>query len=86
MRYADARYSQLSARMDAIQVTLRRDRERTEVKRARCKLTDRMVYVVLAAVVAVTLDRATGIPHIAVIGIGALPECAREVYEYVRRV
>ena len=85
-RYTDERFEALSARLDAVQVAVKASSERNETVRCRVKFIDRMVCVIIAAVLAVILDRATGLPHIAVIGIGTLPECAREVFEFLRRL
>jgi hypothetical protein len=86
MRYTDSRYEELRARITSMQVTLQREAKTRETARMRAKFTDRMAYVILAAVLAIVLDHVTGIPKMAVIGIGTVPEATREIYEFLRRL
>ena len=85
IRYTDARVQELSARIDAVQVTVRTNTHRTEVKRARAKLTDRLVAIAAMAIVGIILARCA-LPHLVTVALASCPECAREVYEFARKL
>lgn len=86
VRYTDARYDVLSARMDAIQVAIRHESERTETHKARCKFIGDGTCALSAAILAVGIDHLASIPHIAAILLGSLPAFAQVTFEFVRKL
>lgn len=84
--YTDARYSELCARVDAIQVTLRREAETRERRRAREKCAERIMFVILGAILGIVLDRVHSLPTFGIVAIGAAPEVARELVELFARL
>jgi hypothetical protein len=86
MHYAEYRYSELSARIDAVQVTLRAEAERRETRKARERCTERIMFVIVGAILGIVLDRVHTLPAFAIVAIGAAPEVAREIVEMITRL
>lgn len=84
--YTDARYSELSARIDAVQITARQEVEEREAHKARLRSTERIGFVILGAMLALALDRFHSLPTLAIVALSAAPEVMRELVEMFARL
>lgn len=60
--------------------------ERTETHKSHVRFGERCLFILLGALVALLVDMASGMPHLAAITIGTLPEVTRETVELWKRL
>jgi len=83
--YTDARMEQLSRHVNTLHAKMHADAEMRERHKLRLKLIDRLLFLVLGALVGKLLDYAV-LPAMGVFFLGLAPDAARELFEFFRKL